>query len=253
MPTSPSAKQQLRQEPFHHHHSSSVHPFFLRAQAAVVLLLPLLLLPLATAQYGGCGYAGPFPVQSFALTLTFLNTSASTVPPLFSLFLSTALDYDLQQSSLAPTASTVADLQCIAISPGPPFNASVALPTALVTVAVLGSIATDCGIDPLMTATQLVLDLHAGLVQNATQYPLDPQQNVPVVAVCQDGSEVPVGQASSCPEADGGGGGGGLSEGVVVDIVILVLVALSVVFGLVAWRWLKWREAKMATDSANYN
>ena len=184
-----------------------------------LLLLPLILLihstlfSLTAGQLVGCAYTGPYPFPTYSLTLTFLNTSPSSLPPIFPLWLSTALDFDLQQTlSPSPTASTITDLPCLNLTSPTPPPPPTSPPTTLITIAVLGSIITDCGIDPLTTTQQLILDLRGGLIENVTRYPLDPNQHVPVVVLCPDGSQVAVGQEGMCA---GGGGGrrGGVGEG----------------------------------------
>ena len=226
---------------FHHTMSFSPPSFLFH----LLLLVASCVLPSVLCQPGGCTYSGPFPFPSYGLTLVFSNTSIASLPPLFALLLSTALDYDLQQSSLAPTASTAADLPCTSATQATDDHSS-----ALVGVAVLGSITVDCGLDPYQTTLQLILDLHAGLIQNATNYPIDPQQHVSAVVLCPDGSTVAVGQEGQCPGQ--GGGGGGLSEGLIIDIVILVLVVVSIAFGIVAWRALRLRENRLRREGLPY-
>ena len=225
-------------------HTSTMPLLHLLLLHTHLLLIAFTLLPSTLAQTNGCSYAGPFPSPSYGLTLTFTNTTLSSLPSLFALFLSTALDYDLQQSSLAPTASTVADLPCLSLIPS-----SSSPTTLLAQVAVLGSITADAALDPYQTSLQLILDLHAGLIQNSTNFPLDPLTHVPLTALCPDASQVPVGSEATCP---GQGGGGGLTAGEKTDIVILVLVVASLVFGVVAWRWLRLREQRMVSEGRGY-
>ena len=207
--------------------------------ARQLLLLCILLLtsafPLIRGQNGGCEYSGPYADGTLAFALTLLNTSAASLPPLFSIQFIAALDADLQTSSLLPTASTVPDLQCESATAQQSGNSS----STLLSLLILGTLTVDTGVTPLAALSFIIADVHDGSFQSNSGYLIPSQQHVPSWQVCSDGSALPLNSTSQCA---GSGGGGGLAEGVVVDIVILVLVVLASVFGIVAWKWLKWKK-----------
>ena len=203
-----------------------------------LLTLPLLsvlsLLPaLSSAQ---CSFSGPFPSSTYAFNLTFSDLSTATAPPLFATQLLASIDADLQASLVPPpTASTVPDLQCGTLT-SPPANT-----TLTAQLYILGTLSLDTGTTAITALSQLLSDIRTSTFQQSTGYAIDPTQHVPVAQVCSDGLLVAVNASAGCGDE---GGGGGLSEGVKVDIVILVLVVASVVFGVVAWRWLQTKQRK---------
>ena len=219
-------------------------------RATNVARLALLLLPIVsifpTPSSAQCSYTGPFPASTYAFNLTFSNLSTTTAPPLFATQLLASIDADLQSSlSSPPTASTIPDLQCATLTspPPPPPNTTTSSATLTAQLYILGSLALDTGVPAATALSQLLDDLRTSHFQQSSGYAIDPTQHVPVAQVCSDGSFVAV-NASITDCGDDGGGGGGLSEGATVDIVILVLVVASVVFGVVAWRWLQIKQRK---------
>ena len=201
----------------------------------IVFVFPVL----SSAQ---CSYTGPFPASTYTFNLTFSNLSTASAPPLFATQLLASIDADLQSSLVPPpTASTIPDLQCASLTSQPISTLSTSLVAQLY---ILGTLTLDTSIPPTTALAQLLSDIHSSAFQQASSYPLDPAQHVPVALVCSDGSLVAVNDTSGCMDGDSGGGGSGLSSGVVCDIVILVLVVVSVVFGGVAWRWLQIKQRK---------
>ena len=205
------------------------------------LLAVLFLCPaLSCAQ---CSYTGPFPSSTYSFNLTFSNLSTATAPPLFATQLLASIDADLQSSlSPPPTASTVPDLQCAALTS--PASADSSAPPLTARLYILGSLSVDSGVTAFDALSQLLSDIRTSVFQQSSGYAIDPTQHVPVALVCGDGSLVAVNGSVGCMDSSGGGGGGGLSSGVKADIVILVLVVASVVFGVVAWRWLQLKQRK---------
>jgi len=186
-----------------------------------------------------CSYTGPFPSPTYTFNLTFSNLSTSTAPPLFVTQLLASIDADLQSNlTPPPTASTIADLQCGTLT-SPASNTSL-----VAQLYILGTLSLDTGVTPPTALAQLLSDVRTSAFQQQSGYTIDPTQNVPVAQVCVDGSLLSVNSSVSAECKNGSGGGGGLSEGLIVDIVILVLVVSSVVFGVVAWRWLQNKQRK---------
>jgi len=191
-----------------------------------------LLIPVAS-QPSSCSYSGPYPWPTLLFSLLITNTSIDSLPPYYTIQFIASLDADLQSSSLAPTASTIPDIQCFAMNPSDQSVDDLNL-----TLLILGSLTVDTGVDPIDAMTQLITDIHNDTFQSNSNYDLNPDQHIAVFQLCPDGvTLIPIDQQADC------GSSGGLSVGIQVCIAMLVLTVASLAIGVIAWKWMVRKEA----------